>query len=163
MKSTRVRVAVALVACLAITLAVAHSVRANEMRRYGMFGGHGMHFFSSYLDLTQAQQAQVKQILDKDRPAMQPLEQQMHQSRQQMRQLIESGVFDDAKARAVVSEQTQTMTELMVQKAHMFSDLYQVLTPDQKTKLDKLLDRHEGKFLDHMHDGAESASPSAGQ
>lgn len=162
MKSTGIRVGLAVLAGLVITLAVAHSVRASEMRRYGMFGGHAMHFFSNYLDLTDAQQAQVKQILAKDQPALQPLEQQMHQSRQQMRQLIESGAFDDAKARTLASQQTQTMTELTVQRAHMFSDLYQVLTPDQKTKLDNFFDRHEQRFSNHRN-GAENANPSANQ
>jgi Spy/CpxP family protein refolding chaperone len=163
MKSTRVRVVVGIFAALAVTLAIAHSVRANEMHRYGMFGRHGIQFFSDYLDLTQAQQDQVKQILAKEQPAMQPLEQQMSQSRQQMRQLIESGTFDDAKARTLASQQAQNMTELTVQKAHMFSDLYQVLTPDQKTKLDKFLDRHEQRLLHHMSVGAESANPSTNQ
>jgi periplasmic protein CpxP/Spy len=163
MKSTRVRIAVGIFAGLVLTLAIAHSVRASEMRRYGMFGGHAMHFFSDYLDLTQAQQDQVKQIMAKNQPAMQPLMQQMHQNLQQMRQLIESGAFDDTKARTLAVQQTQTLTELTVQKAHMFSDLYQVLTPDQKTKLDKFLDHHEQRFLKHMGSGGETPDPSTNQ
>ena len=160
MKSTRFRIALAIFSGLAITLVIAHSVRANEMHRHS---GHMVQFFSDYLDLSQAQRDQVKQILGKDQPAMQPLMQQMHQDRQQMRQLIESGAFDDAKARALATQQTLTMTELTVQRAHMFSDMYQVLTADQKTKLDKFLDRHEQRFLDHMNSGANTGDPSVSQ
>jgi Spy/CpxP family protein refolding chaperone len=160
MKSTRVRIAVGIFAGLVLTLAIAHSVRASEMRRYGMLGGHMEHFFSDYLDLTQAQQEQVKQILARDEPAMQPLMQQMHQNRQQMRQLIESGAFDDNRARTLASQQTQTMTDLTVQKAHMFSDLYQVLSADQKTRLDKFLDRHEQRFSRFMSEGGANPSPN---
>ncbi|HKS73140.1 MAG TPA: Spy/CpxP family protein refolding chaperone [Terriglobales bacterium] len=161
MKSTRVRIALGIFAGLAITLVIAHSVRANEMRRHGMFGGHMVQFFSDYLDLSQAQQDQVKQIAAKDQPAMQPLMQQMQEQRQQMRQLIEGGAFDDAKARALASQQTQTMAELTVQRAHMLSDMYHVLTADQKTKLDKFLDRREQRFLDRMNSGG--GGPSVNQ
>lgn len=115
-----------------------------------MFGGHMLRFFSDYLDLTDAQQTQVKQILAKDKPTLAPLVQQMVQGHQQMRQLIESGAFDESKARTLASQQTQTMTELAVQKARMQSDLYQILTADQKTKLDQFLDKHEQKLLQHM-------------
>jgi Spy/CpxP family protein refolding chaperone len=137
-------------ALLVGTVAVAHSVRAAEMRGDGMFGGHMVRFFTNYLDLTEAQQTQVKQILAKDKPTLAPLVQQMMQGHQQMRQLIESGAFDENKARTLASQQTQTMTELAVQKARVESDLYQVLTADQKTKLDQFLDKHEQRLLKHM-------------
>ena len=112
MKSTRNRVitGVLAVGVFLTALAVTHSVRAAEMRRGGMFSGHMTRFFTEYLDLSDAQQAQVQQILTKDKPALQPLMQQMHQNRQQMRQLIESGAFDETKARALASQQTQTVT-----------------------------------------------------
>ncbi len=150
MKSTRFKVALGVLLGLVLTVAVTRSLRAAEMRGYGMSGGHMVHFFSDYLDLTDAQQQQVKQILAKDQPALQPLIQQMHQNRQQLRQVIESGTFDEAKVRALASQQTQTMTELTVQKTRMYSDLYQVLTADQKTRLDKFLDRHDRRFAKHM-------------
>jgi Spy/CpxP family protein refolding chaperone len=158
MKSTRTRVAVGVLAALLVVAGgITQSVRAAaEMRGEGMFGGHMVHFFSDYLDLTDAQQAQVKQVLAKDKPALQPLMQQMLQSHQQMRQLIESGAFDDTKARALASQQSQTMTELAVQKAKMESDLYQVLTADQKTKLDKFLDRHEQRFSQRISGNSTS-------
>lgn len=155
MKSTRNRVITGVLAGLLITtVVVAHSVRAAEMRGGEMFSGHMVRFFSHYLELTDAQQTQVQQILTRDKPALQPLMLQMHQNRQQMRQLIESGAFDETKARTLASQQTQTMTELAVQKAKMESDLYQVLTADQKTKLDQFLDRHEQRFSKQMSESS---------
>jgi len=153
MGSTRLWIAVGMLVAVVATIAVAHSVRAAEMRDDGMFGGghRMMHFFSDYLDLNDAQQQQVKQIMAKDKPALEPLIRQMLENRQQMRQLIESTPFDEGKAHALAAQQTATMTELTVQKAHMFSDLYQVLTPDQKTKLDTFLDRHEHRSARHMN------------
>jgi Spy/CpxP family protein refolding chaperone len=147
MKLARFRLIVGILAGLLLTsFVVSRSVKASETPGYGRFGGHMIRFFSDYLDLTDAQQAQVKQILAKDKPALQPLQQQMMQNRQLMRQVIESANFDEAKARTLAAQQSQTMTELAVQKARMESDLYQVLTADQKTKLDKFLDRHQHRF-----------------
>lgn len=149
MKSTRIRFVLGILAGLLLTsFVVSRSVNAAETQGYGRFG-HMVHFFADYLDLTDAQQAQVKQILSKDEPTLQPLVQQMRQNRQLMRQVIESASFDESKARALAAQQTQTVTELAVQKARMESDLYQVLSADQKTKLDKFLDRHEQRWAQH--------------
>ena len=64
MKSTRFRLIVGILAGLLLTsFVVARSVRAAETPGNGRFGGHMIRFFSDYLDLTDAQQAQVKQIL----------------------------------------------------------------------------------------------------
>ena len=158
MRSTRLWIGVGTLVAVVATIAIAHSVRAAEMRDDGMFGGghRMMHFFSDYLDLSDAQQQQVKQIMAKDKPALQPLIKQMLENRQQMRQLIESSPFDEGKARALAAQQTATLTELTVQKAHMFSDLYQVLTVDQRTKLDAFLDRHEQRSARRMNNPSQN-------
>ena len=44
-------------------------------------------FYADYLDLTDAQQAQMKDIFAKEKPTIRPLMQQLAQGRQQMRQL----------------------------------------------------------------------------
>ena len=101
------------------------------MHHHGMFGEHMLGFMTDYLGLSADQQAQVKQIMAKEKPAMQPLFSQMEQGHQAMRQLIESGNFDEGKAREIASQQSQNLIEMEVQKARMFSEIYQVLTPDQ--------------------------------
>ena len=94
--------------------------------------------------------AQMKDILAKEKPTLQPLMQQMAQSHHDLRQLEESGNFDEAKVRALASQQAQTMTELIVQKARIHSELSQVLTPDQKAKMSQFMDRREQRFMKHM-------------
>ena len=44
--------------------------------RGDFFDGHTLRFFADYLDLTDAQQAQIKQIKASAKPAMKPLHQQ---------------------------------------------------------------------------------------
>jgi protein CpxP len=142
---------VALVVLLVAALASAHA-HHRRMAAYGPgFEGHMIGFFTDYLDLTDAQQAQAKQILDKERPIVQPLVDQMVQGHQQMRTLEESGSFDESAVRVVAAQQAQTMTELLVQKARIKSELIAILTPDQKAKLVKFMDRRQARMMKHMH------------
>lgn len=114
------------------------------------FGGHMLHFFSNYLDLTSAQQDQVKGIMEKEKPAIQSAMQQRGQFHSQMRALEEASTFDEAKVRALAAQQSQAMTEMIVQKARIKNELLQVLTPDQKTKLAQFEAKHEQRMQRHM-------------
>jgi len=160
MRPSRVKwVVAALVLVLAAAVGVSQTVKKVSQARVGMgfpFGGHMLGFFSSYLDLTDAQRAQVKDILAKERPNIQPLTQQLMQTHQQLRQMAESGSFDETKARALVTQQSQTMIEAEVQKARVAAELFQVLTPDQKAKMDKFMSRHEQRMMKHMQPGTAS-------
>jgi Spy/CpxP family protein refolding chaperone len=79
------------------------------------FGGPMLGFFADYLDLSDAQQAQIKQIMAKEKPALEPLFQQEMQSHEQMMQLIQSGTFDEAKATAIANQGAQIHAQLEVQ------------------------------------------------
>jgi len=119
-------------------------------------GGHMLGHLARKLDLTDAQQAQVKEIIAKEKPTFQPLMLQMAQSHIQMRQQVMAGSFDEAKVRELASQQTQILTELTVQRARVESALYQVLTPEQKTKLTTIINEHEQRWMNHMQGQAGS-------
>jgi len=125
------------------------TIRRAHMRGEGMFGG-GMRYLAHQLDLTETQHAQVKAIMAKEKPNFQPLMLQMAQNRQQMRQLIMSGSFDEAKVRELAAQQSQTVTELTVQRARVESEMFQLLTPEQKTKLTTIVTQHEQRMMNHM-------------
>jgi protein CpxP len=121
------------------------------------FGGPMLGFFSDYLDLSDAQQAQIKQIMAKEKPALEPLFQQEIQSHEQMMQLIQSGTFDEAKATAIANQGAQIHAQLEVQHARVASEAYQVLTAEQKTKLAQFIAKREQRFEQHMQEqGAHS-------
>ncbi len=122
------------------------------------FGGHALNFFSDYLDLSSAQQDQIKGIMQKEKTTIAPLMQQMAQFHSQMSQLEQSGAFDEAKVRNLAGQQSQVMTEMIVQKARIKSEMLQVLTPDQKAKLAKLEARHQQRMQEHMQHMQESNS-----
>ena len=144
-------------AALLVALAVAGVAVAQGMHhRGGMesdfgfgFGGHMLNYFSDVLDLTQAQQDQMKAIMEKEKPTIQPLVKQLMQAHKDLSAQEDSGTFDEAKVRALAAQNTQTLTELMVQKARIHSEMMQVLTADQKTKLAALKAKHEARWKAH--------------
>jgi Spy/CpxP family protein refolding chaperone len=149
MKSTRVRI---LTIGAAVVLAVAAAL-AQGMHGHGGPDGdfhHMMAFFTHYLDLTSDQQAQVKAIWAKEKPTLQPLMQQMHQNHAAMRALENAGPFDENKTRALATQNAQTMIEMQVQHARIKSEMIQILTPDQKTKLAEFEAKHESHMQKHM-------------
>src|SRR5215470_233944 len=148
-------VSVALALAITAAMGISQTVKRAHMHGGGMYGDgmferHMLHFFTDYLDLTDAQQAQVKDILAKEKPAMEPLLEQMTKSHQQIRELTMSGTFDEGKVRALATAQAQTMTEVIVQKARIESEMIQVLTPEQKTKLNEFMTKHEQRMMKYM-------------
>jgi len=134
------------------------------MRMGGGFGPSPEHivaFLTDTLDLTDAQQAQAKAILDKEKPGFQTLMQQMADGHKQMRTLEESPTFDEPTVRAQATKQAQTMTELIVAKARVKSELFAILTTDQRAKATKIMNRHEERMMHHMH-GGPGAAPGPG-
>jgi len=101
------------------------------------FRGGPMGFFAKNLDLTDTQKAQMKTIMQKERPASKPLYQQLRQSEQQLRQ-YEEGSYDEAKVRTLAVQQAQIQTELTVQRTRLHSELFQLLTPEQQTKMKEM-------------------------
>jgi Spy/CpxP family protein refolding chaperone len=137
MKSIRFRL---LVAALAVLLgsAIARSQTADAAplpARHG-FGmdGHMMGFFAKYLNVTDEQKAQMKAVLQKERPTLQPLVEQVHQMEQELKP-YEQGTYDAAKVQAAVAQQSQTLVQLKVEETRIHNELFQLLTPDQQSKL----------------------------
>ncbi len=151
MKSTRVRI---LTIGAAVMLAVAVALAQGMHGHHGGPGGD-FHRMLRQLDLTADQHAQVKAIWEKEKPAMQPLMEQMHQNHTAMRALEANGTFDEAKTRAVATQNSQAMIELQVEHARIKSEIMQILTPEQKTKLAQIEANHEARMQKHGPPPAE--------
>jgi len=135
--------------CVVVALLLgASALFAQGMYRHGGPGGFGqmLGFYADALDLTSAQQDQIKAIWQKEKPSIQPLMQQMRQNRAAMNQLAESGTFDEAKATALATQNAQTMIQLQVAHARIKSEMMQVLTPEQKTKLQQIEAKHAARW-----------------
>jgi Spy/CpxP family protein refolding chaperone len=126
---------------------------AQHMHGQGGLDAHFEHMLSMYtekLDLSSTQQEQIKAVWAKEKPTLQPLMQQMRQNHEAMKALEASGTFDEAKTRAVATQNAQVMIEMQVQHARIKSEMMQVLTTDQKTKFQQLESEHHGHMGGHM-------------
>ena len=140
--------AVVLALTVMAAIAVSQTVHRAHMRGNGMFGGPMLGFYMHKLDLNDDQQAQLKAIMTKEKPSIQPLLLQMAQGHAQLRDLVINGGYDEAKVRELATQQSQTMTELTVQYARIGSEMVQVLTPEQKSKLTELIKQRQQRMLE---------------
>ncbi len=118
-------------------------------------GGPGLGLPLHQLNLTDDQRTQIKQIFQTEKPTMKPLMQQEFQSHQQLIQLITSGNFDQAKAAAIAAQESQTHVQLEVEHAKIASQVYQLLSSDQKAKVADILAKHQQRMQEHMQSQGE--------
>jgi periplasmic protein CpxP/Spy len=151
-------IAVAAITLATATVAFSQSGSTAPMGHRGRWGfGFGM--MADYLDLTDAQRTQVKQIIAAEKPTLFPLVQQVIQSKQQMLQEVSSGTFDQAKVTTLATQQAQIQTQLTVEKAKIMSEIFNILTPDQKTKAVSFLQKHAARIEQHL----QNAQPPTAQ
>lgn len=113
-----------------------------------------------HLDLTDTQQTQVRSILEVDRSRIVPLLAESARNRQQLRESTVSGRFDEAQVRALAAQQAQAMTEVIVERERVKAKIYnEVLTAEQRTKADQMLQRLDSRFHYRFRDSAEAIVP----
>jgi Spy/CpxP family protein refolding chaperone len=145
-------------AAMAIILAVAAGIGRTVLaqgpgpgfgRGFGRHGGGMLRHMSKELNLTADQQGQIKNIMQAERGKTKPLMQQLRQNEQAQNSAI-NGTFDEAQARAFAQKQTQIMNDLIVEKQRTKSQIYAVLTPEQRQKALQLMQEHEQKMQQRM-------------
>ena len=167
-KTTKIALFGLLAVALAVGLAFAQAEgdqthhRGMGMHR-GFMGGHEMGFPLHALNLTDDQRTQVKQIFQNEKANIHPLMQQESQAHQQMMQLVTSGNFDQAKATAIASQEAQTHIQMQVEHAKIASQIYQLLSSDQKAKVADMMAKHQQRMQEHMQDQKQSAPPADNQ
>lgn len=139
-----------LLVTLAVTL-IAAAAAAQNVQRVHMHG-HGPFEMLPFhaVDLTEAQHTQIKQIYESGKSTMTPLFEQAHQNHEAMGQLITGGSFDEAKAQALATQSAQIQSQIELERAKLTSQAYQVLTPEQKTKMTEVLAKRQQWFQQHM-------------
>jgi Spy/CpxP family protein refolding chaperone len=116
---------------------------------FGRHGGWMLKHMAKQLNLTDAQQAQIRTIMQGERPKIQPLMQQLRQNEQAQNAAI-TGDFNEAQARAFAQKQTQIMNDLIVEKQRVKSQIYAVLTPEQRQKAIQLMQQREQRHQERM-------------
>ena len=109
-------------------------------KRGGLFAGR----FAEKLNLTDAQKEQMRQIAARYREGARAARQQRGAQRGGM-DLLNGGAFDEAAVRAAAQARANARVEREVARARMMSEMYNVLTPEQKSQLATLRQQWEQK------------------
>lgn len=121
------------------------------------FDGHGMHRLLHKLDLTDQQRSQVRDIMQKSRPQYQTLRTQMRDNQRRLMQINP----DDPNYTNVVSQVAQANGQVVTQMIQLRSqeraDIYKVLTPEQKQKLQTMKQKWRERMQKRMHEHRQQA------
>ena len=107
----------------------------------GRHGGPGnaVGHLSRVLDLTDAQKAQIKQLEDSFKESTKSLHEQLAKAGPGGPfEALNGGAFDEAAVRAAAQARANLHVELEVAHARFFSQVYAVLTAEQRAKLAEL-------------------------
>ena len=109
---------------------------------FGRNNGWMLKHMTKQLNLTEAQQTQIKGIMAGEKTKIKPMMQQLRQN-QQTEDANINGSFDENQARTFANKQAQLMTDLIVEKERMRSQVYAVLTPEQRQKALQLMQERQ--------------------
>jgi protein CpxP len=145
-RSHRLFASAALVAAslLATAPAMANEHGGCNRHHAGKAGHGGKHDFQARLkelNLTEAQQAQVKDIMEKQKPQREARWKELRESHQALREASRGENYDAAKVRELASKQAQLKAEMTVQRIETMHQVYALLTPEQKQKWDAKRER----------------------
>jgi protein CpxP len=163
MKTKFWSVAVALLALVLCGTAVISSAQQNQNGEGSAQGWGGHHhsrmaWMAKELNLTDAQKAQIKTIMQSQRATVRPLIQQLEENRQGELTATAGGAFDQAKVQALATQRSQIMAQLMVQKAQVRSQIYNtVLTADQKAIADQMQQKKLARINERLQKLSEPA------
>lgn len=99
-----------------------------------------------FLDLTDAQKEQVKAIHESEKAKVEPLLAQLREAHTALREATANGQFNEDQIRAIATKQSQVQIELAVSHARVQSQVYQLLTAEQRAKLDKFHQEHKNRM-----------------
>jgi len=108
----------------------------GEMER----GGHPMMRLRA-LGLSEAQQDQVFKLFHEQAPAMHEQMKQVRRSREELRKLSMAERFDEGRARQLADAQAKALATLAVMRAQTMSRVREILTPEQRARMDQFMER----------------------
>jgi len=120
----------------------------REHKNHGRHGGRrggmkGLGFFARNLNLSDAQKAQIEQITARHRESTKSLHEQRRALGQNKSGAFGDGVFNEAVVRQAAQARANLHVEMEVARARMMSEVFAVLTPEQKAQVATERQQHE--------------------
>lgn len=110
---------------------------------FGGPGGPGGGLPLRALDLTDAQKEQVKAIHEAERAKIEPYLKQLGDAHKALGEATAKGQFDEAQVRTIAATVAQAQVELTVSRARQDAAIYQILTAEQRAKLEQFRAEHK--------------------
>ena len=107
----------------------------------GSFGDHERRDPFAELNLTAAQKQKVKEIFDEHKVDRKDVFADMQKTKQDLNKLIASDDYSESKAKDIINDGSEKLTDVFVHKATIDHEVYKILTPEQKEKFVQLLDK----------------------
>lgn len=104
----------------------------------GPGGPRGEERMFERLNLTGEQKQKIETLREKQHDDAEQFHQQMQGMGEQMRAIVESCNFDEAAARALLAKEAQIEAELKLLRIRTDNAILNLLTAEQRTKLDEL-------------------------
>lgn len=135
--------ALVVIAGIAIAGAQAHRGWSRHgWARWGWRGPVALGYVSHQLNLTQAQRKEVRSMWESEKPTVSSLVAQFASEDKEMDQATAGSTLDEGKVQEIAAREGVTVSKLLVERARLESKIYStVLTPEQRTRADKLKER----------------------
>lgn len=146
MASKKTVIALAVVTVLAVSAVMAQATG------HGPWSGRRAHrlvFLATYLDMSDAQKARAKSIMEASHTATQPLVTQLMQGHQSMVAAVKANK-PQADLKQIADAQASLISQVVVQKAMAAEQVWVLLTPDQQAKAEKLHNHFLQRFQQHI-------------
>jgi len=140
--------AVAAILVIGGVFAIAQRAAHRGFGGRGMSGEQGAMMMLRRLDLTSDQQAKVKEIFEANKGTVQPLREQLKTNHEKLAAL--GGNFDEGQVTAIAKEQGDLMSQMIVDRQKVKSQIYAILTDDQKAKAAQLQQEMKQHFQDRI-------------
>ena len=129
-----------------IALGLAPAAQAQGAPMHGPMGMHrgGPMMMLRGLDLTEAQRDQVFQIFHEQAPAFHEQMKQVRQARQNLMKLAAAPSYDESQVRQAADVQAKALSALAVMHAQTVHRVRDILTPEQRARLDERAERRHG-------------------
>jgi len=129
------------------------------MHEHGPMG----HMFRD-LNLTDAQQQQVKSIMEANKANMHSLMLQMQQNRLAMLQATANGAYNQAAIQTLATQQAQLQAQMTIQHQALEHQVYtQVLTPEQQAQFNQQRTEEINRITQHMQKMQAGATAAPAQ
>jgi Spy/CpxP family protein refolding chaperone len=112
--------------------------------------GPPMKMLALALDLTDAQQEQIKAIFDGHRPDFDDIRNRARTARQAVRQAVVSDEVNEQAIRSAVTARAQVEADGAILRARIRKEVQAVLTPEQRANAEAFRKVMPGRFGPHM-------------